>query len=129
MVSRAEEDSHVAQEATEKAKEEAVQLREQSVSVEEAAAKAWEVVALYKGATAELDKEKRLVESDLAVARSAYGRVKEALLTSKIARGTTKEAEKKAREDLEAERDRSRGLSDDVDRLKKILREKEEAIL
>jgi hypothetical protein len=39
------------------------------------------------------------------------------------------EAEKKAHEDLEAEQAHSRSLSDDVDRLKKALQEKEEAIL
>ena len=39
------------------------------------------------------------------------------------------EVEKKAREDLEAEQARSRGLSDDIDRLKKALQEKEDAIL
>ena len=55
--------------------------------------------------------------------------MKEALLTSEIARGAVEEAKKKAREDLEAEQTRSRGLSDDIDRLKKMLREKEEAIL
>ena len=39
------------------------------------------------------------------------------------------EAERKAREDLVAEQARSRNLSNDVDRLKKALREKEDAIL
>jgi len=51
------------------------------------------------------------------------------LLNSEIARGAVEEAEKKAREDLEVVQARSHGLSDDVDRLKKALREKEEAIL
>jgi len=78
---------------------------------------------------AELDKEKRLVESDLAAAWSAYGGVKEALLTSEITRGAAEEAEKKAHEDLETEQARSCRLSDDVDYLKKTPREKEEAIL
>jgi len=50
-------------------------------------------------------------------------------LKSEIARGTAEEAEKKAREDLEIEQIRSRGLSDNVDRLKRMLQEKEEAIL
>jgi len=109
--------------------EEAAQSKEQAISTEEAAAKAREEAARYKGATAELDKEKRLVESDLAAARSAYGGVKEALPVSEIARGITEEARKKAREDLEAEQARSHSLFDDVDRLKKMLREKEEAIL
>ena len=39
------------------------------------------------------------------------------------------EAEKKACEDLETERARSRSLSDDVDRLREALREKEDIIL
>ena len=50
-------------------------------------------------------------------------------MKSKIARGAAEEAGKKAREDLEAERIRSRSLSDDVDRLKKMLLEKEGTIL
>jgi len=45
-----------------------------------------------------------------------------------IARSATEEARKKALEDLEAERARSRSLSDDVDRLKRALLEKEGAI-
>jgi len=93
-VSRAEEDVHVAQEATEKTKEEASQSKEQPVSAEEVAMKAWEEVARYKDEAVELDKGKRLVESDLAAAKSAYGRLKEALLKSKITRGTVEEAEK-----------------------------------
>jgi len=48
---------------------------------------------------------------------------------SEIARSTAEGAEKKAREDLEAERIRSRSLFDDVDRLKKMLLEKEGAVL
>ena len=128
-VSRVEEDAQVAREAAEKAKGEAAWSREQALSAEEAAAKAWEEAARYKGAAAELDKEKRLVDSDLAAARSAYGGVKEALLTSEIARGAVEEDEKKAHEDLDAEQTRSRGLFDDVDRLKKMLQEKEDAIL
>jgi len=96
---------------------------------EEAAAKAREEAARYKGATVELDKEKRLVESDLEAARSSFAGVKEALLMSKVARGAVEEAEKKAREDLEVERAHSRGLSDDIDHLKKALRDKEDVIL
>jgi len=47
---------------------------------------------------------------------------------SEIARSAAEEAEKKTREDLEAERTRSRGLSDEVDRLKRVLLEKEGAM-
>jgi len=83
----------------------------------------------YKGAATKLDKEKSLIESDLITARSAYRGEKEELLNREIAQGAVEEAEKKAREDLETERIRSSGLSDDVDRLKRMLREKEEAIL
>jgi hypothetical protein len=94
------------------------------------ATKAQEEAAWYKGATAELDKEKSLVESDLVAAWNAYRRIKEELMTSEITQGAAVEAEKKACEDLEVEQIRSRGLSDDVDRLKRMLRgEKEEAIL
>ena len=77
----------------------------------------------------ELDRGKRLIESDLAAAQSSYAGLKEAHLKSEIARSTVEEDEKKAHEDLEAEQARSRGLSNDVDRLKKMLREKEETIL
>jgi len=113
----------------EKAKEEAAQTKEQAISAEEAAAKAREEATQYKDEAVKLDKGKKLIELDLAAARSAYAGLKEALLKSEIARGAMEETEKKAREDLEAERARSRGLSDDIDHLKKALLEKEDAIL
>jgi len=47
---------------------------------------------------------------------------------SEVARGAAQEAKKKALEDLEAERARSRRLSDDVNRLKGELLEKNGAI-
>ena len=50
-------------------------------------------------------------------------------VSGEIAQSTTKEAKKKALEDLEAERARSRSLSDDVDRLKRALLEKDGAIV
>ena len=59
--------------------------------------------------------------SDLASARQAYREIKEECVKSEIARSTTERAEKKAREDLKAERTRSRSLFDDVDHLKKTL--------
>ncbi|XP_021306366.1 uncharacterized protein LOC110431582, partial [Sorghum bicolor] len=80
-------------------------------------------------AVAELDKEKSLLKSELASAREAYRELKEECVKSEIARSAAEEAGKKAREDLEAERIRSRSLSDDVDRLKIMLLEKEGAIL
>ena len=49
-------------------------------------------------------------------------------VNGEIARSATEEAKKKAFEDLEVERARSRSLSDDVDRLKRALLEKEGAI-
>jgi hypothetical protein len=69
------------------------------------------------------------MESDLATTWSNYARMKEALLTSEIARGAAEEAKRRAREDLEVEKTRSRGLFDDIDHIKKALREKEDAIL
>jgi chromosome segregation ATPase len=54
--------------------------------------------------------------------------VKEECVKSEIARSATEEAGKKAQEDLEAERACSRGLSDEVNRLKRALLEKEGAI-
>jgi len=107
-----------AREASEKVIEEAAQLREWTTSVEETASKAEEEAAFYKDAAAELDKEKNLVKADLASAREAYREVKEECVKSEIARSAIEEAGEKAHEDLEAERARSRGLSDDVDRLK-----------
>ena len=83
----------------------------------------------YKGAAAELDKENSLVESDIVATRSTYRGIKEELLKSEIARGVAEEAEKKVREDFQADRIRSHGLSENVDRLKRMLGEKEEAIL
>jgi hypothetical protein len=124
-----EEGAHVTKEVIEKAQEEAAQSREQAASTEEAVAKAREEAARYKGEAIDLDKGKRLVESDLAAAWSNYVGLKEVLLKSEITRGTTEEAEKKAREDLKAKQARSCGLSDDIDRLKKAVWEKEDAIL
>jgi len=49
-------------------------------------------------------------------------------VNSEVTRSAMEEAKKKALEDLEAERVRSRSLSDDVDRLKRALLEKEGAI-
>ena len=49
-------------------------------------------------------------------------------VNSGIARSAAEEAKNKALEDLEAERARSRSLSDDIDRLKRVLLEKEGAI-
>jgi len=45
-----------------------------------------------------------------------------------IVRSAVEEAKKKALEDLEAEQARSRSLYDDIDRLKRVLLEKEGAI-
>jgi chromosome segregation ATPase len=118
-----------AREVSEKAKEEVVQLRERTASAEEAASKAREEAARYKGVAAELDEEKNLVKSDLASAWKAYREIKEGYVKSEIARSTAEGAEKKAHEDLKAERIRSRSLSNDVDRLMKMLLEKEGAIL
>jgi hypothetical protein len=95
----------------------------------EAAAKAQEEAAQYKDEAIDLDKVKRLVESDLAAARRKYAGLKEELLNSEIAQGTAEEAEKKVHEDLEVEQACSRNLSDDINRLKKALQEKEDAIL
>jgi len=117
-----------AREASEKAIEEAMQLRERTASAKETASKAREEAAFYKDAAAELDREKNLVKADLASTREAYREVKEECVKSEIARSAAEEAEKKVLEDLEAERARSRGLSDDVDRLKRALLEKEGAI-
>ena len=47
-------------------------------------------------------------------------------MKSEITRSAAEELGKKAREDLEAERVRSRSLSDDVDRLKRTLRRRNE---
>ena len=115
-------------EALERMKEEVGRPKGQATSAEEAASKAREEAARYKGAAAELDKEKNLAKPDLASAREAYCEMKECV-KREIARSIAEEAEKKAREDLEAERIRSRGLSDDVDHLKRMLLEKEGAVL
>ena len=105
-------------------------MRERTASAEEATSKAREEAAHYKDAASELDKEKSLVESNLASARHAYRGMKEECVKSKIAQNAMEEAGKKAREDLEVERIQySHSLSDDVDCLKRMLLEKEGAIL
>jgi len=117
-----------AREASRKAVEEAMQLRERTMTVEEAVSKAREEAIFYKDAAADLDKEKGLIKVDLDSAREAYREMKEECVKSEIAQSAIEEDGKKAQEDLEAERTRSRGLSDEVDRLKRALLEKEGAI-
>jgi len=117
-----------AREASRKAVEEAMQLMERTMTVEEAASRAREEAVFYKDAAADLDKEKVLIKADLASAREAYEEMKVECVKGEIARSATEEAKKKALEDLEAERARSRGLSDEVDRLKRALLEKEGAV-
>jgi len=117
-----------AREASKKAVEEAVLLRERALMVEEAASKAWEEVLSYKNVVADLDKEKGLLKTDLDSLRESFRRMKVECVNGEVARGAAEEAKKKALEDLEAERARSRSLSDDVDRLKRALLEKEGAI-
>ena len=113
------------EEASKKAVEEAMLLREQAMVVEEAVSKAWEEALSYKNAVAELDKEKGLLHTELASARETFQRMKVECVNGEIARSAAEEAKQKALEDLEAERARSRSLSDDVDRLKRALLEKE----
>ena len=63
-----------------------MQSRERAILAEEAASKAREEATHYKGAAAELDKEKSLIELDLASARDAYRGMKEECVKSEIAR-------------------------------------------
>ena len=117
-----------AREASRKAVEEAVLLRERALTVEEAASKAREEALSDKNIVADLDKEKSLLQTELASARETFQRMKVECMNGEIARSAAEEAKKKALEDLEAERARSRSLSDDVDRLKRALLEKDGAI-
>jgi len=117
-----------AREASRKAVEEATHQRELTMTVEVAASKAREEAAFYKDVVADLDKEKGLLKSDLISAREACQEIKVECVKSEIAWSAAKESKKKALEDLEAEQARSRSLSDDVDRLKRALLEKEVAI-
>jgi len=114
-----------AREASRKAAEEAVLLKERTLTVEEAASKAREEVLSYKNAIADLDKEKGLLKTDLDSIRESFQRMKVECVNSGIARSAVEEAKKKALEDLWA---RSHSLSDNVDRLKRALLEKERAI-
>ena len=104
-------------------------MRERTMTVEEAASRAREEAIFYKDAAADLDKEKGLIKADLASAREPYREMKGECVKSEIARSAAEEAREKALEDLEVERARSRSLSDDVDRLKRALLEKEGAIV
>jgi chromosome segregation ATPase len=108
--------------------EEAVLLRERALMVEEAASKAREEALSYKSTITDLDKEKGLLKTDLDSIRESFWRIKVEYVDSEVARGAAEEAKKKAIEDLEAKRARSRSLSDDVDRLKGELLEKNGAI-
>jgi len=115
-----------AREASRKAVEETTLLRERALTVEEAASKAREEALSYKNVVADLDKEKGLLKTDLDSLRESFQRMKE-YMNSEVARGAMEEAKKKALEDLEAERARSRSLSNDVDRLKRALLKKDGA--
>ena len=117
-----------AREASRKAVEEATLLRERTMTVEEAASKAQEEAKFYKDAATDLDKEKVLIKAHFASAREAYQEMKVECVKSEIARSAAEEAEKKAQEDLKAERTRSHRLSDEVDRLNRALLEKEGAM-
>jgi multidrug efflux pump subunit AcrA (membrane-fusion protein) len=117
-----------AREASKKAVEEAVLLRERALTVEEAASKAREEALSYKNVVADLDKEKGLLKTDLDSLRESFQRMKVEHVNGEIARSAAEEAKKKALEDLEAERARSRRLSDDIERLKGELLEKSGAI-
>jgi len=117
-----------ARDVSTRAAEEAAFLRERAMMVEEVASKAREEALSYKNAVADLDKEKGLLKTDLDSIRESFQRMKVECVNSEIARSAAEEAKKKALEDLEAERAQSRSLSDDVDRLKRALLEKEWAI-
>ena len=117
-----------AQEASRKVVEEATLLRERAMMVEEAASKAREEALSYKNTVANLDKEKGLLKTDLASVRESFQMLKVECVNGEITRSAVEEAKKKALEDLELERARSRSLSDDVDRLKRALLEKEGAV-
>jgi len=118
-----------AQVASRKAEEEATLLRERALSVEEAASKAREEALSYKSVIADLDKKKGLLKTDLDSLRDSFQRMKVAYVDSEVAKGAAEDAKKKALEDLEAERARSHGLSDDDERLKGELLEKSGAIV
>jgi hypothetical protein len=117
-----------AREASKKAEEETMQLRERALTVEEAASRAREEALSYKSVIADLDKEKGLLKSDLDSLRESFRKMKVEHVNGEVARGAAEEAKKKALEDLEAERARSRSLSNDVERLKGELLEKSGAI-
>jgi len=117
-----------ARETSRKAVEQAALLRERAMTVEEAASKAQEEALSYKNAIANLDKEKGLLYTELATVRETFRRMKVECVNGEVARSAAEEAKKKALEDLEEERARSRSLSHDVDHLKRALLEKDGAI-
>jgi len=96
--------------------------------VEVVATKVWEEAVFYKDVTANLDKEKGLLRAVLTSAHESFQKMKMECVKGEIARSAAEEAKKKAQEDLEVERTRSHGLSDEIDRLKRVLLEKEGAM-
>jgi len=117
-----------AREASRKAEEETTLLRERALTVEEAAYRAREEALSYKSVIVDLDKEKGLLKTDLDSLRESFQKMKVEHVNGEIARSAVEEAKRKALEDLEAERAQSRRLSDDVERLKGELLEKNGAI-
>jgi len=112
-----------------KAVEEVRLLRERAMTVEEAASKARDEALTFKNVAADLDKEKGLLQTELASARETFQRMKVECVNGEIARSAAEEAKKRALKDLEEERARSCSLSDDVDRLKRALLDKDGAIV
>jgi len=119
---RAEEDTRVAKEAMEKAREEAAQAKEEATKVEEDKKAADDNMVL-------LTEHIRKLMIDLATAKESYARIKAELLGHVVVQGAAEENEKKAREVLEQEKTRSHSLSDNVESLKKVIREKEDTII
>ena len=117
-----------AREASRKAEEETTLLWERVLAVEEAASRVREEALSHKSVITDLAKEKGLLKTDLDSLRESFQKMKVEHVNGEIARSAAEEAKKKALEDLEAERAQSRGLSDDVERLKGELLEKSGAI-
>jgi hypothetical protein len=69
------------------------------------------------------------LEADLAAAKDNYAGVKTELLGHMIVQDAAEKNKRKARDELEKEKTHSHSLSNNVEHLKRVLQDKEDAIL
>jgi len=119
---RTEEDACVAKEAAEQARDEATQAKQEATKVKEDKKAAEDNMVL-------LIEHIRKLKIELAASKEINAGIKAELLDQAVVQGITEENEREAHKELKKEQALSRSLSDDIECLKRALREKEDTIL